>query len=61
MRPKEGFLLRELDGTSIVVATGAALTEFRTHHAQCDRHIPLEMPGTGRDRSGIGCRADRRV
>lgn len=28
MRPKEGFLLRELDGTAIVVATGAALTEF---------------------------------
>lgn len=28
MRPKEGFLLRELDGTAIVVATGSALTEF---------------------------------
>ena len=28
MRPKEGFLLRELDGTAIVVATGAALGEF---------------------------------
>jgi len=28
MKPKDGFLLRELDGTSIVVATGAALTEF---------------------------------
>lgn len=28
MKPKEGFLLRELDGTAIVVATGTALTEF---------------------------------
>lgn len=28
MKPKEGFLLREVDNTSIVVATGAAATEF---------------------------------
>ena len=28
MKPKDGFLLREVDGTSIVVATGDAATEF---------------------------------
>lgn len=28
MKPKEGFLLREVDDTSIVVATGTAATEF---------------------------------
>jgi len=28
MKIKDGFLLREVDGTSIVVATGDAATEF---------------------------------
>lgn len=28
MKPKEGFLLREVGDTSIVVATGTAATEF---------------------------------
>lgn len=28
MKPKDGFLLREVDGTSIVVATGDAAMEF---------------------------------
>ena len=28
MKPKAGFLLRELDGTAIVIATGAAIDAF---------------------------------